>query len=118
MKKKKNKNAGLKGFEEVLDLIPSKTTRNYKAVKGGRKDRLNDNFALLNFLEIEKDRLEKVSELLERKLDQRVEYSQLDALIKKQEHYRDELKTKIKKRIQEPENIFFKQISSLYNRLF
>lgn len=113
MSKKKTPTEDLSGFEEVLDLVPL----------GGKKDssknklpRDNNSFELLNFLEHELNRLNRMNQSLELKKDPNEQVKDVQSFVDRQKLYRNELKEELISVMLKKESIFFKNFQYFYNK--
>ncbi len=116
----KNKNRylpkDLEGFEEVLDLVDGPVKASHRAggnnpLKGSEKS-----FALLNFLEMEVIRLEKIAHALEFKNSTTDQIQSKEKLIERQLENQEEILNQLVAKMKSSESIFFRN-NSYYFKL-
>lgn len=118
---KKNKDRylpkDLEGFEEVLDLVngPIKSQSGAKGVVG--KNVKQTNFALLNFLEFEAIRLERLSKALELKKSTGEQLSATDNLIQRQTKNLEIQFAKLLDIMKDENSNFFENNSTLFQKI-
>ena len=104
----------LKGFEELLELFPNAK----KKTTTVRKDkRTNENFALLNLLEIEHQRLEKIRLFFGEKVSKRYDMTQIQTLLKKQRDNKQVAKDKIISKLLDEDSNFNQNFSDFFNQV-
>jgi hypothetical protein len=108
------KREALRGFEEIIDLIPGSRFQS----KQKNDPKLNEDFELLNLLENEYQRLLKLEQFFFQKLSNMDKYNQIDKLIQNQMNNRDLLKEQILKFHQEIDSHLQINIAELMNQTY
>ncbi len=102
----------LKGFEEFLDDIIDQGDLAYSSKLQGEKI---DTFALYNFLEIEKVRVQKLKLMLSRKIPNTIAHNQSSEVIEKLVRNNTELKDEIIQHSKSFDSNFFSHLNDIYN---
>ncbi len=102
----------LQGFEEFLDGIIDQGDLAYSSKL---QDEKIDTFALYNFLEVEKVRVQKLKSMISRKIPNSIAHNQSSEVIDKLVTNNTELKDEIIQYIKSFDSNFHKQIREIYN---
>lgn len=108
----------LEGFEEVLDLVNGPVKAAYKK-GGGSNNQKNPerSFELLNFLEVEATRLEKIGKALELKKSTNEQIQAIDKLVKRQEENLLKLKNNLLVQMENPNSSFSNNINNYLKKM-
>jgi hypothetical protein len=110
----KRKKGDLKGFEDVIDMIPGNRFKNQKI----RDPKLSENFSLLNLLEDEDHRLKKILVFFDQKLKIKKEFEQVDKLVDSQQKKTIELRELIIQKCMGPSSEFIRNMDVLTKQIF
>lgn len=101
----------LKGFEDVFDLMKDRN--------GPKKEEKEDgDFDILEFLDLEKQRLEKITLFFEKKMPVLLTSNQTQTVITKQIALREKFINELGQIIQKPSSHFQKELSLIFNKAY
>jgi hypothetical protein len=113
MPKRKIKNPeDLKGFEEYLESL------NFSPLKINENKRLDENFELYTFLELNNLRISKILDLFSHQIHTIKNYPQDIGLVIKAEANNMALREKIHKKLLKKDSNYYKHLEHLFNRFF
>jgi hypothetical protein len=104
----------LRGFEEIIDLIPGSRFQSKQKVD----PKLNEDFELLNLLENEYQRLLQLESFFGEKLSNMEKYSQSDELVEMQNSHLESMKKQMIRVQVEPDSQMNKNLSIILNQYF
>ncbi len=111
-----HKKKDLKGFEELLDDIVNEGDLAYTSKLKDSKQ--YDNYKLYNFLELERERAQKLKEMVSKKIPNVIEYNQSAEVMERLTYNNIEVREGIVKEIRNFDSIFHKNIRELFNNAF
>ncbi|MBF0205674.1 MAG: hypothetical protein HQK53_02170 [Oligoflexia bacterium] len=110
----------LQRLENIIRESLSLETNESLKLKGAHKNKLgrSGNWALLNFLQNERDRLHKINNFFLHKLRNRIKYSQTDKLLMLATKERDEIKDNLISELLSPDSVLQKNLAMIFKKSF
>lgn len=109
-----DKKKDLVGFEEIYDLIDDKILDNNDSQGKITNDKLADNYDLYDFLDVEFKRLQKINDILTKKLDNLKNFPQTETLINEQKAHISSIKNELLDILEDPNNKIHEELSKLW----
>ncbi|EQC50779.1 hypothetical protein [Bacteriovorax sp. DB6_IX] len=117
LKVPEHKKKEFEGFEDLMEGFLEEQEENY--YKSQLADDKNyDSYKTYNHLELERERVQKLSSMISRKIPNVIEHNQSGELIEKFTVYNYNLKEEIVTDIKRFDSTFFKNIRLLFNKSF
>jgi hypothetical protein len=112
-----HKKKEIEGFEELMEgFLEEQEEAFYK--KQLADDKNYESYKTYNHLELERERVQKLSSMISRKIPNVIEHNQSTELIEKFTVYNYNLKEEIITDVKRFDSIFFKNIRLLFNKSF
>lgn len=106
------KSGQLKGFEDILDMLPG------SRFETNKNARLHDDFELLNLLEVEIERLGRLNTFLGEKVENMKNFGQSQIQVQEQKLKNQELLDQVVEGAIRPTSILNQNIKLLFNQAF
>lgn len=114
----KNKAEELRGFEDVIDIILDEEEQKERAQTQKEIERYGDTYELYNYLESERERLEKINQFFSLKVANMQEYSQTAYLLAHQKDVRNRGRKELIEELKRENSLFIKQLNILFSKSF